>query len=204
MGKAVNDIYVGIDPGVANCALVAFSPTRGLMSTWKPRGKFPTGVMRLRKLMVGMNEELERLQREGRILQVAMEGYSMAEKYGQHNSGEVGATIKLLLLAVFGDTDRRAFPLIVAPQQLKKFVTGKGNTKKEMMPKEVFKRWGEDFNDVNLAEAYGLARMAYAYESNPEMTAFQREVMTALEGHTEWVPAVDIPSVRKRLVRPPR
>lgn len=48
-------------------------------------------------------------------------------------------------------------PIIIAPTSLKKFVTGKGNIKKELMLKEIFKRWGADFNDNNLADAYALA-----------------------------------------------
>lgn len=197
------DIYVGVDPGVSNCAVVSFSPTRGLMETWKPKGSIPTGVMRLRYLMVHIDGAMRRFSERGQILGVAIEGYSMAEKYGQHNSGEVGASIKLTVLAFFGAEDRRAFPLIVAPQQLKKFVAGNGNIKKSMIPKEIFKRWGEDFNDENVAEAYGLARVAHAYDVEPQMTQFQRDVVKNLAGRTEWVPTVPEPR-KRRLVRPAR
>jgi Holliday junction resolvasome RuvABC endonuclease subunit len=198
----MTDIYVGIDPGVSNCAVVAFSPTRGLVEAWKPKGAIPAGVMRLRYLMTHIHGVLSRLAEQGEILQVAIEHYSMAEKYGQHNSGEVGATIKLTVLAFFGADDRRAFPLLVAPQQLKKFVAGNGNIKKSMIPKEILKRWAMDFDDENLAEAYGLARVAHAYDVDPEMTQFQRDVMKNLQGRTEWVPS--IPERRRRLVRPSR
>jgi hypothetical protein len=198
----LTDIYVGIDPGVSNCAVVAYSPTRGMVEAWKPRGDIPAGVMRLRYLMIHIDGVMRRIRHQGEILQVAIEGYSMAERYGQHNSGEVGATIKLTMLAFFGAEDLRAFPVIVAPQQLKKFVAGNGNIKKSMIPKEVYKRWGEDFNDENMAEAYGLARVAYAYDAEPEMTQFQRDVIKNLEGRTEWTPP--IPQRKRRLVRAPR
>jgi Holliday junction resolvasome RuvABC endonuclease subunit len=198
----MTDIYVGIDPGVSNCAVVAFSPTKGLVEAWKPKGSIPAGVMRLRYLMVHIDGAMRRFKGEGQILQVAVEHYSMAEKYGQHASGEVGGTIKLTLLTYFGADDRRAFPLLVAPQQLKKFVAGNGNIKKSMIPKEVYKRWGEDFNDENLAEAYGLARMAHAFDADPDMTQFQRDVMKNLVGRTEWVPP--LPERKRRLVRPAR
>lgn len=51
---------------------------------------------------------------------------------------------------------------IIAPGTLKKFVCGegKGNAKKELMLLNVFKKWDKEFNDNNLADAYGLARMA--------------------------------------------
>ena len=193
----MTDIYIGIDPGSKNCALVAWSPTRGLITTWKPKGDMPTGVLRLRRLMVEIDRELKKLEIEDGVIKgVAMESYSMAEKFGQHASGEVGATIKLTILAHFGSDDRRAYPVLVAPQQLKKFASGNGNTKKEMLPKEILKRWGTDFNDMNIGEAYVLARIAHAVEARPEMTRFQADVVSALDGRTEWIP---IP--QRRLVR---
>jgi crossover junction endodeoxyribonuclease RuvC len=49
---------------------------------------------------------------------------------------------------------------VIAPGTLKKFVTGKGNTKKDLMLLKVYKKWGVEFDNDNLADAYGLARMA--------------------------------------------
>ena len=49
---------------------------------------------------------------------------------------------------------------VIVPGTLKKYVTGKGNTKKELILLNVYKKWGIEFNDNNLADAYGLARMA--------------------------------------------
>lgn len=196
----MTDLYVGIDPGVANCAMVTWSPTRGIVSSWKPKGQIPKGVLRLRMLMVGITNEFTRLaslEPGGQVLQIAMEGYSMAEKYGQHASGEVGACIKMTILALFDSQDRRAYPLIVQPQQLKKFATGNGNTRKDQMTKEILKRWNEDFSDPNKADAYALARLAYAFAAEPEMPRFQQDVIAALQGHTEWVPLSG-----RRLVRP--
>ena len=232
----MTDIYVGIDPGSKNCALVAWSPTEGLISRWKPKaphptgvlrlqanarppagtgtslarrsqirrallrspaaaitdglisgGKapHPTGVLRLRKLTLDLQLELNKLAQIGRIAMIAMEAYSMAEKYGQHASGEVGGAIKLAVLTHFGARGSRGYPVLVAPQQLKKFATGNGNTKKELITKEVLKRWEVDFDDTNLAEAFVLAQMAYAYDVHPEMTAFQQEVIKKLAGRSE-------------------
>ena len=49
---------------------------------------------------------------------------------------------------------------VIAPGTLKKFVTGDGRAKKDLMLLKVYKKWGVEFNDDNLADAYGLARMA--------------------------------------------
>jgi crossover junction endodeoxyribonuclease RuvC len=54
---------------------------------------------------------------------------------------------------------------IVPPTALKKFITGRGNSKKDIMLKEVFKKFGADYNDDNLCDAYCLAK----YAMNPEM-----------------------------------
>ena len=49
---------------------------------------------------------------------------------------------------------------IIAPGTLKKFVTGTGKGKKELILLKTYKKWGVEFNNNNLADAYGLARMA--------------------------------------------
>lgn len=196
----MNDYYIGIDPGSKNCAVVIWSPTRGLFTTWKPKGEMPTGVLRLRKLMLEISELFNKLAAHdaaGHIGLVAMESYSMAERYGQHASGEIGAAIKLTILAHFDARDPRAYPVLVAPGQLKKFCSGSGSTKKEMIPKEVLKRWSMDFDDQNIAEAYVLARIAHAVDTGPEMTRFQEDVVKALAGRTEAPPLAP----GRRLVR---
>lgn len=46
---------------------------------------------------------------------------------------------------------------LVAPSQLKKFATGKGNADKSIVIREVFARWGVSIDDDNAADAYVLA-----------------------------------------------
>ena len=46
---------------------------------------------------------------------------------------------------------------------LKKFATGKGNSKKQEVLMQIYKRWGLEFNDDNAADAYTLGRMATGY-----------------------------------------
>jgi crossover junction endodeoxyribonuclease RuvC len=73
--------------------------------------------------------------------------------------------------------------VIVTPTSLKKYVTGKGNAKKNSMFLEVYKRWGESFDDDNLADAYGLAKIATALISEiPEdLTKPQLEVIDLIK-----------------------
>jgi len=49
---------------------------------------------------------------------------------------------------------------IVPPTNLKKFVTGVGNCKKELMLLKTYKKFNVEFDDNNLCDAFCLARMA--------------------------------------------
>jgi len=56
---------------------------------------------------------------------------------------------------------KRGVPFkVIAPGTLKKFVTGDGRAKKDLMLLKVYKKWGVEFDNDNLADAYSLARMA--------------------------------------------
>lgn len=50
---------------------------------------------------------------------------------------------------------------ITPPTVLKKFITGKGNCKKNLILLEIYKKWNISFDNDNLADAYGLARIVY-------------------------------------------
>ena len=65
---------------------------------------------------------------------------------------------------------------LVTPSQLKKFVTGKGNTSKENMILPIFKRWGYEHESDNVRDAFILAKIAEATQGNVELTKYQREI----------------------------
>lgn len=52
---------------------------------------------------------------------------------------------------------------VVAPQALKKFVTGKGNSKKDQMKLAVYKKWGVEFATTDETDAYALAQWGQAF-----------------------------------------
>lgn len=53
--------------------------------------------------------------------------------------------------------------IIVAPTSLKKFIALKGNSPKELMLLEIYKRYGISFDNDNLGDAFGLAKIGEAY-----------------------------------------
>lgn len=89
---------------------------------------------------------------------VVMEGYANAAKFGREIAGELGGIVKVAVLDELGKP-----PLIVPPTSLKKFVTGRGNAKKNEMLLGVFKQWGVEFADDNQADAFALEKFGYAY-----------------------------------------
>ena len=89
---------------------------------------------------------------------VMVEGYGYANKHTLVPLVTIGTVLRYFLWQ--NDT-----PWVeVAPPSLKKFVTGKGNAKKEMILKEVFKRWGHDLPTNDEADAVGLAYMGLAFK----------------------------------------
>lgn len=65
----------------------------------------------------------------------------------------------------------------VAPGALKKFATGKGNTKKDEMVLPIYKKWGFEHSSDNVRDAYVLAQIAKALHDQEGLTAYQKEVM---------------------------
>ncbi len=64
---------------------------------------------------------------------------------------------------------------VVAPGTLKKFVTGDGRAKKDLMLLKVYKKWGVEFDDDNLADAYSLARFALEDFNNGNKTVPEKD-----------------------------
>ena len=115
-------------------------------------------------------------------LVVAIEGYSFASRSGQAFSlGEVGGIIRTKVIEKFP-----TFVFLeVQPTQLKKFVTGSGRGEKDIILKEVFKNFGFDTNDNNVADAYGLAFIADTWynvtmHTPPALKPHQLEVIEKL------------------------
>jgi crossover junction endodeoxyribonuclease RuvC len=71
----------------------------------------------------------------------------------------------------------------ISPTGLKKYVTGKGSGGKDVIMKEVFKRWGFDTDNDNIADAFALAMVGGSLKGlAPELPKLNKE---ALEPVTE-------------------
>lgn len=105
---------------------------------------------------------------------VAIEGYSMGSKTRAHMAGELGAAVRMGCF-LGGQLFTAKYPLVIPPTQLKKYATGKGNASKSEILLGVYKHFGVEFTDDNMADSYALAQIAAGSESNKA----QREVLAA-------------------------
>lgn len=111
---------------------------------------------------------------------VFVEGYAFGANGQVFNIAELSGYMKFQLYC--GDCTA---VIQVPPTSLKKYITGTGNAKKELILKEVYKRYSMDFNDDNVADAYALARMGYEltlHYQNADQIALTKYQEAAING----------------------
>lgn len=82
---------------------------------------------------------------------VWIEGYSYGSKFNHEILYSIGTVIRYFLWQSDYEVN------IIQPPTLKRFATGKGNCKKDLVMKQVYKNWGFDTDNDNIADAYAIA-----------------------------------------------
>jgi crossover junction endodeoxyribonuclease RuvC len=171
-------MIIGIDPSLTGTGVVALSTddlyTELIKS--KPSGEKPIDeLLRIKKIVCKV---MDFIQKYDGIKLVVMEALAM-------NSRNSSALTQLsgLNYLLRNELYEKTLPfIIVAPTSLKKFITGKGNCPKELILMEVYKHYGKEFRDNNLADAYGLAKTGEALlDKNIKLNKQQQEVINLLE-----------------------
>ena len=113
-----------------------------------------TGVERLFFIQNEINTILDTIS----IDYACLESPAFGSRDGQLFSlGEITAVFKLALF-------KRSIPFIlVAPTQLKKYVSGLGKGGKQLVILDTYKKYGIEFRDDNQCDAYILARIVRDY-----------------------------------------
>ena len=92
---------------------------------------------------------------------VVVEGFSFAGKFNNSFQYELGTVYRMMLY-------KHDIKFVeVPPTTLKKFITGKGNSKKDLIILGVYKNWDFDPTDDNEADAYGLAQFGRGIIGEP-------------------------------------
>ena len=138
------------------------------------------GIDRLGEIWVSI-ADIYQLAVYGKQLEVrgwVLEGYAYGAANAVAACAELGGVVKYRL----NDTLNQSIT-IVPPSTLKKYVTSKGNSQKDMMRLEVFKRWQFDHPSNDVVDAYGLARVGLALAGyDDKLTVIQRQVLAQLRG----------------------
>lgn len=156
---------LGVDPSTKSglCNLEIYKPKNGNMDmdydtkliNPKLDSKTPTNHMhRIRAITNSVMAEVFSFEPD----LVVVEGYSFANKFTSFTAVEINAILRWQLF------ENNISYILAPPTMLKKFITGKGNCKKQVMLLEVYKRWGVEAKTDDEIDAYGLAMLGAAYK----------------------------------------
>lgn len=103
-----------------------------------------------------------------------IEGYGYMNNHTLATLVEIGTVLRLVVRRI---VPNKLTPIYeVPPTSLKKFVCGRGDTQKNQMLLETYKRWHTECKDDNEADAVGLAAFGmYAMFDYPEVLTKPRE-----------------------------
>lgn len=152
-------VPIGLDASWTGCAVTALDDDGEVLSSevisTKP-GDFKCRSARLQAMGSDFISRLSLMDSPGGKI-VAMEDYAMGSKTRPQMAGELAGHLRMLMWVA-------DVPFIlVPPTMVKKYATGKGVAAKEVMMREVYRRWGYEAKDNNGADAYTLARIAAEY-----------------------------------------
>ena len=143
--------FIGIDQSLRNTGVVILDDKANVIKTysWQPKTK---DVQRLKEFQTLIENLVSEMGTKDIIY--GMEGYSFS-KFNMAALGELGGIIKLTFHNCGVELTT------YQPTVIKKFICGKGNAKKDLMLKYVFKKYKFDTDDDNLADAFAIARKLY-------------------------------------------
>lgn len=166
-------MYLGIDQSLRSTGVALVEADGSVVYTGTITPGKLTGVERLAYIRRGLREALS-MADGARILSAALEGYSYGSTGTLCELGEVGAVVRLVLY------DAGVPFVVVAPAQLKQFVAGNGQAKKEDVREAVLKKWGISIDQDDECDAFGLAQLAKSYHNKTGTTRGELEVLKKL------------------------
>ena len=174
-------IVIGIDPSLSCTAMVmGRSPDSVSLTLHKSKPLGASAAERCARyddLVAGIVRAIKSHGiYESEVVRVFLEGYSFGSKFARETLGEFGGILRWHLVDFDNDL------VEVQPTSLKKFVTGKGGAKKEMMMLKCQTLFGYEPQGNDDADAYGLFRLGCCVCGLAEpMNQAQREVVEKLK-----------------------
>ena len=146
---------LGLDLSLTETGWHFLAPGLDKCGVLKPGDK-RRGVERLAWLRRELGAIIAECNKLHPIERVVIEGYAFGAKNRREEMGEWGGVARLAL------ADANLTVFTVQPTSLKQFVTGKGNAQKDEMMLQIFKRWGREFSNNNIADAFALSAIGVA------------------------------------------
>lgn len=181
-------VFIGIDPSITNTGIVLLNggtPCCYKIEWQKVKGKEyyrtktkGTNGERVLLQLIGTKTKNEETRIGGLYYSICKLLHAFLVDYGGYNiqvgierpmgaNRGSGQLVAMAYAAAIIATHQIAIQVMAfTPTELKKFITGKGNSKKQIIIQQVYKKYGVEFEDDNLADAFVLAKMAEAAHAN--------------------------------------
>ena len=167
-------MVVGLDPSLTGFAVTLL----GLDDLAYESRLFKSqlrGVARLHDITLFISSTLSDISSQGfEIVDVGIED-SVVHSHSAVALGELHGTTRMYFYENFSGSSQ--FPLRVPPTMVKKFATDRGNAKKNEVLLSVYKKYGVEFTDDNLADSYVIARIVGQVCN----TGYEKDILTKLE-----------------------
>lgn len=177
--------YCGLDPSLTGYGVVFYQPSTDSIRAVTVRtaavadGESPG--LRMRSL----HSQLLGLFALFPVDLVCMERAAYSAS-GAYTGGLCHAMTAFALIDAYEGTDADK-PIMVVGSTLKKFVSGKGTGHKSAMMMHVLRKWGYESANDNIADAYGLARLAAALRSGSDIK-YEQQCLDTVGRSTSWLP----------------
>ena len=163
---------VAIDPSLTGFAITV-AHNEGSFYSVEYGSKPATGLLARFARYDGIIEKAEKVLRKNYPELLLIEGYSFNSKgRSTVTLGEFGGVVRKALMGYADMT------VEVPPAVLKKFLTGKGTANKVLMVSTATKRYDEQFDTDNQADAFVLAKLGLSVLGCEKVsTKFQRDAV---------------------------
>ncbi len=173
-------LFLGLDLSLTGSGVSVINVNGEILWSKKLSCKV-TGVERLRLLEMDLMSMLDMYSSQIQLAAIESPAYGVKDGGGRLFELGEWAGITKLNLHKLGIKF-----IMVAPTQLKKYILGKSDSKssstKDLIMLDIYKKWGIEIRDNNIADSYVLARIARDYSHDPDgLESSQKEVLAKLK-----------------------